>query len=93
MAWKEMSIEELARNLGVSQAEVREKQKLIQQIIKTRKKSGISQTTLAQMLEVSQSRVAQIESGIGTSRISFDVLLHILVVLGYDFAISTRKSA
>jgi len=44
-------------------------------------------------LGVTQGRIAQIESGIGTAKITFDVLLHIFDVLGYEFKISTRKVA
>lgn len=93
MAWKEMSLEEVAENLGVKVAEVREKQRLIQQIVKARKKTGLSQVQLAKKVGVTQGRIAQIESGIGTQRISFDVLLHLLTILGYEFKIVSRKAA
>ncbi|MBN21737.1 MAG: hypothetical protein CL678_10665 [Bdellovibrionaceae bacterium] len=93
MAWKEMNIEELAESLGVNAIEVREKQKLIELIVKTRKKKGLSQAALAKKASVSQSRIAQVESGVGTHRITFDVLLNILVLLGFDFKISARKIA
>lgn len=93
MAWKEMTIEEVAKSLGISAAEVREKQRLMDMIAKARKKAGLSQAALAKKLGVTQGRIAQIESGIGTAKITFDVLLHILDVLGYEFKISTRKVA
>lgn len=93
MAWKEMTIDELAKSLGVNSIEVREKQKLVVLIVKARKKQGISQASLAKMIGVSQSRIAQIESGVGTARVTFDVLLNLLVALGYDFKISTRNVA
>lgn len=93
MAWKDMGIEELADLLGVNAAEVREKQKLIRLIIKARKEKRMSQAALAKKVGVSQSRIAQIESGIGTSKITFDVLLNILACLGYDYRISPRKKA
>ena len=93
MNWKEMTLEQLADSLGVNYAEVREKQNLIDLIVKTRKKNGISQGKLAKMVGVSQSRIAQIESGIGTSKITFDVLLNILTMLGYDFKIVYKKAA
>ena len=41
MSWKEMSLEQLADSLGVNYAEVREKQKLIDLIVKAREKNGI----------------------------------------------------
>lgn len=93
MAWKEMNVEELAKSLGVNASEVREKQKLIQLIRKIRKEQKVSQAALAKKAGVTQSRIAQIESGIGTSKVSFDVLLNILIILGYDFKILPKKAA
>ncbi|OGQ04546.1 MAG: hypothetical protein A2W61_00580 [Deltaproteobacteria bacterium RIFCSPLOWO2_01_44_7] len=93
MPWKETSLEHLAKSLGLSEAEVREKQRLIAMITEIRKKKGISQEALARKLDVSQGRIAQIESGIGTRTVSFDVLFNILAILGYDFHIVYRKVA
>ena len=93
MAWKEMTVEELAKSLDVNVAEVREKQKLIQLIVKIRKDEKISQAALAKKVGVTQSRIAQIESGVGTAKITFDVLLNILITLGYDFRILPKKAA
>lgn len=93
MAWKEMNVEELAKSLGVNASEVREKQKLIQLILKVRKEQKFSQAALAKKAGVTQSRIAQIESGIGTSKVTFDVLLGILIILGYDFRILPKKAA
>lgn len=93
MAWKEMTINELAKSLGVNASEVREKQKIIQLIIKTRKELGLSQAALAKKIGITQGRVAQIESGVGTSKVTFDILLSILVVMGFDFKILPKKSA
>ncbi len=93
MAWKEMTVEELAESLGANLTEVREKQKLISMIVKIRKAKKLSQAALAKKLEISQARVAQIESGIGTARVSFDILLKILVALGYDYRVVTKRAA
>ena len=93
MPWKEIDIEELATTLGVDPIEVREKQKLIALIIKKRKESKLSQTGLAKKIGVSQARVAQIESGVGTSKISFDILFNTLLALGCEFKIIVRKAA
>ncbi len=93
MAWKEMTVDELAESLGVSAAEAREKQKLIQLIVAARKKVGLSQVQLAKKAGVTQGRIAQIESCIGTNRVSFDVLLHLLTLLGYEFRIVSKKAA
>jgi transcriptional regulator with XRE-family HTH domain len=93
MAWKEMTVEELASNLGVNVKEIQEKQKLVQLITKARKASGLSQAALAKKVGVSQSRIAQIESGVGTAKVTFDVLLNLLSILGYDFKIVPKKAA
>ena len=93
MAWKEMTLQELAKSLGANPTEVREKQKLINMIIKIRKAKKLSQAALAKKLEISQARVAQIESGIGTSQITFDILFNILVALGYDYRVITNRAA
>ena len=55
MAWKEMTLEELAKSLGADFTEVREKQKLIDMIHKIRKAKKLSQATLAKKLGVSQA--------------------------------------
>lgn len=93
MPWKEISIEKLAKSLGANVPEIREKQRLIQMIIKIRKSKKLSQAALAKKLGVSQARIAQIETGIGTSKITFDVIFSILTVLGYDYRVTTRKAA
>lgn len=93
MPWKDVSIEELAETLGVNITEVREKQKLCALIAKARKAQRLSQADLARRLNVTQGRVAQIESGIGTSRMTFDVLLAALGALGFDYRVVTRKAA
>jgi DNA-binding XRE family transcriptional regulator len=93
MAWKEMNINELAKSLGVNASEVREKQKIIQLITKSRKELKLSQAALAKKIGITQGRVAQIESGVGTSKVTFDVLLSILVAMGFDFKILPKKSA
>ena len=93
MAWKELTLTELAKSLGVSIAEVREKQRLIDLIIKARRERRLSQAALAKKLGISQSRIAQIESGIGTATVSFDILLGILVALGYDFKVIMKNAA
>ena len=93
MAWKEMSVEELAKSLGANVTEIREKQKLIAMIVKIRKAKKLSQAALAKKLEISQARVAQIESGIGTAQVTFDILFNILVALGYDYRVLTTRAA
>lgn len=93
MAWKELSTDELAQNLGLNPLEVREKQKLMSLIVKYRKLSGTSQAALAKKVGVTQGRIAQIECGVGTSKVTFDVLLNILTVLGYEFKIGLKKAA
>lgn len=93
MAWKEISIEKLAKTLGVPIGEIREKHRLIKLIIEARKAKKLSQAALAKKMGITQGRIAQIESGIGTSNVTFDVLFNILTVLGYDLKIVARKAA
>jgi transcriptional regulator with XRE-family HTH domain len=93
MPWKEMSIEQLAKSLGANLSEVREKQRLIDMIIKVRKVKKISQASLAKKIGVSQARIAQIESGVGTAKITFDIIFNILTTLGYDYRVVTHKAA
>lgn len=93
MAFKEMSLEEIANTLKVNLSEVREKQKLIALIVKERKIQKISQATLAKKVGVTQGRIAQIETGIGTAKITFDVLLNVLLTLGFDFKIQAKRAA
>ncbi len=93
MAWKETNFEKLAKSLGVNPAEVREKQKLIELISEARQERKLSQAALAKKLGVSQGRIAQIESGIGTAKITFDILLNVLRVLGYEIRLVPRKVA
>ena len=93
MPWKELTLRRFAESVGANVAEVREKQRLIEMISKIRKRQELSQAALAKKVGVSQARIAQIESGIGTAKISFDVLFNILVALGYDYRVVTRKAA
>lgn len=88
-----MSIEEIAKSLDVDVVEVKEKQNLIRQIVTLRKARKISQSELAKMVGVTQSRIAQIESGVGTAYVTFDVLLNILLAFGYRFKIIFKKAA
>ncbi|NBX76144.1 MAG: XRE family transcriptional regulator [Proteobacteria bacterium] len=93
MPWKDVNSEKLAKSLGINASEVREKQALIEIIIEARKKKGLSQAALAKKLKVSQSRIAQIESGVGTAKVTFDVLLSVLSALGYDYKIVSKRVA
>lgn len=78
---------------GQTPRPIREKQRLIDMIAKIRRSKKMSQAALAKKLGVSQARIAQIESGVGTAKISFDVLFNILVTLGYDYRVVTKKAA
>jgi transcriptional regulator with XRE-family HTH domain len=93
MPWKDVNSEKLAKSLGINASEIREKQALIEIIIEARKKKGLSQAALAKKLKVSQSRIAQIESGVGTAKVTFDVLLSVLSALGYDYKIISKRVA
>lgn len=93
MAWQEISIEELAKSLGANVTEIRQKQRLVGLIVKTRKARKLSQAALAKKLGISQARIAQIESGVGTAKVTFDVLFNMLVALGFDYRVVTKKAA
>jgi len=92
MAFIEVKLENLAADLGVSLDELREKQRIMEKIKKLRVTQGLSQLELANIVGVSQSRIAQIESGVGTKMVSFDVLFHILHELGYGIHVSFKKA-
>ncbi len=51
---------------------------------------SIAQRHEPKKLEISQARVAQIESGIGTVKITFDILFNVLVALGYDYRVIAK---
>lgn len=93
MAWKEVSLEELANSFDVNVHEVREKHRLIELIKKARKEQKISQAQLAKKLRLTQGRIAQIESRMGTVRVTFEVLLSLLRELGYECKIVTKRVA
>jgi len=91
MAWKEMSAKQLAASLKINIIETREKQKLMRVIANARKMSGLSRAELARKAGVSAKRVVQIESGVGTSNFSFDILLGMLTDLGIEFKIEPNE--
>lgn len=91
MPFEKLNIENLAKKLGVNYSEVREKQGLISLIIKSRKELNITQLKLSQMAGVSQARIAKIESGVGTRKVTFDVLFGLLNLLGYDYKVIAKK--
>lgn len=93
MKWKEMTVEELAKSLGVNVHEIREKHRLINLIKKARKEQKLSQLELAQKMGITQGRIAQIESSISTTKVSLETLLSILTTLGYEYKIVTKKAA
>jgi len=93
MPFKKVEIDKLASDLGVNYFEIKEKQRLIDRIKNLRKEQNLSQAQLAERIGVSQSRIAQIESGIGTSKISFDVIFHIIHELGFNCEVRLKKAA
>lgn len=93
MPFNKVDINKLASDLGISYSEIKEKQRLIDRIKKLRKEKNLSQAQLAEKIGVSQSRIAQIESGVGTSKISFDVIFHIINELGFNYEVRLKKAA
>ena len=93
MASKEMSSVEIAKSLGVDAGLIREKHNLINLIKKARKESKFSQLQLAKKMGVTQGRIAQIESKVGTNNVTLEVLLTILTELKYTYKINVKKLA
>ena len=93
MPFKKIDLEKIASELGVNYFEIKEKHRLVERIKKLRKEQSLSQAQLAQRVGVSQGRIAQIESGIGTAKISFDVILHIINELGFNYEVRLKKAA
>jgi predicted transcriptional regulator len=93
MAWKEMTIDEMALSLGIDAREAREKHRLIELIIKARKEKNISQTNLGKKIGVTQGRIAQIESRVGVSKVTFEILFGLLRELGFELRVVAKKVA
>ena len=93
MPFKDVTTKELADQLGIDVEEVKQKQRLIGQIVKARKAKRMSQAALAKKVGVTQSRVAQIESGVGTAKVTFDVLFGVLNALGFTVKVQLKKTA
>jgi predicted XRE-type DNA-binding protein len=91
MPWEKVDIDQWAEELGVNINELRQKEQLIVKIVKSRKRFGLTQGQLAELIGVSQPRIAQIENRVKIGKTSFDILFNILNVLGHDFKITTRK--
>lgn len=93
MAWKEKSIHSTIKLLGADPDLIREKHILIDLIKKARKEQAITQSQLAKKLGLTQGRIAQIESKVGTYNVTLDILLSILNSLKYTYKINVRKQA
>ena len=93
MPFKEVKTKTLAKELGLNYEEVKEKQRLIRKIVEIRKVKKMSQAALAKKMKLTQSRIAQIESGVGTAKITFDVLFNVLDSLGYSVKLQVKKTA
>lgn len=93
MGWKKVNLNKWADEMGVDIYEVNQKLKLREMIIKIRNKKGLSQDSLAELVGVSRSRIAQIEAGIKLHRMSFDIFLRVLQGLGYRYKITASKLA
>lgn len=93
MPFKKVKTKTLAKELGLNYEEVKEKQRLIRKIVEIRKVKKVSQAALAKKMKLTQSRIAQIESGVGTAKITFDVLFNVLDSLGYSVKLQVKKTA
>ncbi len=67
--------------------------RLIELIKKARKETKVSQAQLAKKLGITQGRIAQVESRMGTAKVTFEVLLSILRELGYECKIVAKRVA
>ena len=93
MAWKEVNLKHWAKEAGIDINEIDQKLKLREVIIKLRKKRGLTQAEVAASINVSRSRIAQIETGVKLHKTSFDVLLRIIQALGYRYVIKAERLA
>lgn len=91
MSWQKVDLKTWAIKLGIDLHELRQKDRLIDQIVTTRKELGLTQTQLAKLVGVSQPRIAQIENRVKIGTIKFDALFKILTTLGYEFNIDTHR--
>jgi predicted transcriptional regulator len=92
MPFETVDMHELAAEWGIDYGEILAKQELIRKIIRRRNKLGLTQGQLADLVEVSQPRIAQIETGIKTHKITFDILFKILKALGCSYKITVRAN-
>lgn len=93
MPFTNVDTKKLAKEIGVDYEEAKERQRLIGKIVKTRKAKRLSQAALAKKVGVTQARIAQVESGVGTAKITFDVLFGVLGALGYSIKVQLKKIA
>ena len=76
-----MTSNEIAKSLGVDVGLIKEKHHLIDLIKKARKEKKLSQVKLAKKIGVTQGRIAQIESKVGTNNVTLEVLSFALNIL------------
>lgn len=91
MPWQKIDLETWAEELGINLEELRQKDRLIEQIVETRSALKLTQRQLADLVGVSQPRIAQIENRVKIGTVTFDVLLNILRVLGYEIHITACR--
>lgn len=89
------SAQDLGKALGLSDVEmelIRQKKRLIQRLIDTRRKKGLSQAEVAELLGSKQPAIARMESG-QVGQVSMDFLLRAALVLGISVTIKAMKVA
>ena len=90
------SLDDFSREvLGLSEHEIwlsDARCRMIKHIIDSRKKQGLSQKDLAEMLGTTQSVVSRIENGLGKG-ITLDYLIRVVSVLGMTPRLTVRKQA
>jgi transcriptional regulator with XRE-family HTH domain len=93
MPWIEKSSAELAKDLGIDHDAVREKVRVISEIVRVRKAKGLTQVEFAKIAGVSQARIGQIEGGLGGVHTTLDTLLRMLRLLGVEHRITFKRRA
>ena len=93
MPYQTIDLKAVAMRYGVDIEQIRIKQTLIDKIIESRIKKGLTQTDVAKKINKSQSYIAKIESGLNTKNFSFELLLGILKQLGYSYKISLKDNS
>jgi transcriptional regulator with XRE-family HTH domain len=93
MAWLASSYLEFVRFLGIDYDDQEQKRRLVDQLILIRERQGLTQADLAARLQISEWRVARIESPTARTNVSFEMLFKMFAALGYACDVKPKKAA